>query len=283
MFNDEFKNRYNKIPFAVYKYASIYKSASVILHQHKEIEIITLKQGKADFYIGDNHFTATKGDVIITLPYEVHRIEIPATQSTVYNCMCFDLSIINDKELVKGLENNTLSTPSLLASDKPYTSGIFNLLEKVFTCYDLNEVGFELEIIGYLSFVFATLKRNNLIQKTLKEKASDNFCKQVIEYITLRYKEQITSFTIANALFLSNSYFCRLFKKSFGCCFSSYLLTFRLEKAKSMLETTEKSIADIATDCGFNSLSYFGKNFKDVYGSSPIKYRKAKKLCKMNA
>ncbi len=276
MFNDEFKTRYKSIPFAIYKFASNYKSASVILHQHKEIEIITLKEGKADFYIGDNHYIASKGDVIITLPYELHRIEIPEDEYTVYNCMCFDLNIINDKQLVSGLESNTLSTESIIKSDKPYTNEIFNLLEKAISSYDNMNNGFELEVIGYLSLVFSSLKRNNLILKPLKEKANNNFAKQVIDYISQRYNEQITSFSLANALFLSNSYFCRLFKKTFGCCFSSYLLTFRLEKAKSMIENTEKSISDISTDSGFNSLSYFGKNFKQVYGKSPISYKKSK-------
>ena len=274
MFNDDFKVRYKSIPFAVYNFVSNNKSASVILHQHKEIEIITLKQGKADFYIANKHYVATAGDVIITLPYELHRIEIPEDTLTVYNCMCFDLNIINDKQLVSGLENNTLSTESIIKSDKPYTSEIFNLLENAFLCYDKNESGFELEVIGYLSLFFASLKRNNLILKQLKEKTNNNFAKQVIEYISARYNEQITSFTIATALFMNNSYFCRLFKKTFGCCFSNYLLTYRLEKAKSMLENTEKSISDIATDCGFNSLSYFGKTFKEVYTVSPITYKK---------
>ena len=276
MFNDDFKARYKSIPFAIYKCVSNYKNASVILHQHKEIEIITLKQGKADFYIGDNHFTATKGDIIITLPYEPHRIEIPDNEYTVYNCMCFDLNIIADKQLVSGLENNDLTINALVKNDKPYTSEIFNLLENTFACYDKNESGFELEIIGYLSLVFASLKRNNLILKPLKEKTNNNFCKQVIEYITIHYNEQITSFTIGSALFLNSSYFCRLFKKTFGCCFSNYLLTYRLEKAKSMLTSTEKSISQVAIESGFNSLSYFGKTFKQVYGTSPISYRKTK-------
>ena len=43
----------------------------------------------------------------------------------------------------------------------------------------------------------------------------------------------------------------------------------RLEKARTMVEKTDKSIAEIAYDMGFTSPSYFNKCFKDEFGVSP--------------
>ena len=48
----------------------------------------------------------------------------------------------------------------------------------------------------------------------------------------------------------------------------------RLQKAKSLLETTTLPIAFIATEVGFSSISYFSKQFKAVYGLSPSSFKK---------
>lgn len=47
----------------------------------------------------------------------------------------------------------------------------------------------------------------------------------------------------------------------------------RIEKGKLLLETTEKSVSEIAYDTGFSAPSYFAKCFKDEYGKSPGEWR----------
>ena len=47
----------------------------------------------------------------------------------------------------------------------------------------------------------------------------------------------------------------------------------RVEKARRLLETTDKSISEIAYDTGFSAPSYFAKCFKDEYGKSPGEWR----------
>ena len=47
----------------------------------------------------------------------------------------------------------------------------------------------------------------------------------------------------------------------------------RLERAAFLLRHTDRSIADIATECGFSTLSWFGVRFKEKYGLSPTLYR----------
>jgi AraC-like DNA-binding protein len=42
-----------------------------------------------------------------------------------------------------------------------------------------------------------------------------------------------------------------------------------------MLLSTNKSIMDVAFDCGFNNVSYFIKVFKQLKGSTPLSYRKS--------
>jgi YesN/AraC family two-component response regulator len=99
------------------------------------------------------------------------------------------------------------------------------------------------------------------------------FCLRVLEYLEKHYKENLTSAEVARDLFYNQSYFCRLFKKNFGLCFSEYLILFRLNKAKYMLEDKTLSITDIAYETGFSTASYFIKVFHRENGVTPKRFR----------
>ena len=274
MFKDDFKFRYKGIPFAVYKAESYFNETVVLSHEHAEIEVITIVSGEAHFYIGGNAYKGVKGDVIIIPPYHLHRIVIPNTTHTVYNCVCFDINIISDEEIKKGFLTQTLNVPFLINNSVAFASKLYNYQVNAFNAYESQNKGWELEVIGNLSLFFATLKSNDCFKKADLQKNEKDFSKSVIDYLNDNFKERITSQTIANHLFITNSYFCRKFKQTFKDTFSNYLNAFRLEKAKTLLAHTSKQISQIANDCGFESNSYFGKTFKEFYGVTPLNYRK---------
>jgi AraC-like DNA-binding protein len=46
-----------------------------------------------------------------------------------------------------------------------------------------------------------------------------------------------------------------------------------------MLLQTEKPVADIAKECGFTTVNYFNRIFRNIMGVSPGEYRNARKIC----
>jgi transcriptional regulator GlxA family with amidase domain len=76
---------------------------------------------------------------------------------------------------------------------------------------------------------------------------------------------------------VSAAHFARSFKDAFGVPPHRYLLTRRLERAKSLLRDTELSITDIAFQTGWKSLGTFGRIFRDVTGESPGELRAREK------
>ncbi|PHN02244.1 helix-turn-helix domain-containing protein [Flavilitoribacter nigricans] len=54
-----------------------------------------------------------------------------------------------------------------------------------------------------------------------------------------------------------------------GLSVSSFIATFRLEKAQHLLFNTELLVKDIAYQTGFNSTDYFGKLYKEKFGKTP--------------
>jgi len=72
---------------------------------------------------------------------------------------------------------------------------------------------------------------------------------------------------------ISPAHFARSFKDAFGVPPHRYLLTRRLERAKTLLRDTALSITDIAFQTGWKSLGTFGRIFRDVTGESPGQLR----------
>ena len=68
---------------------------------------------------------------------------------------------------------------------------------------------------------------------------------------------------------VSKAHFARSFKEAFGIPPHRYLLTRRIERAKTLLRETDLSITKIAFQTGWRSLGTFGRTFCDVTGESP--------------
>ena len=80
----------------------------------------------------------------------------------------------------------------------------------------------------------------------------------------------------AGAAGLSPGHLSRLFHQSTGLTFQEYVRRFRLERACTLLTTTNQSVTAIAFESGFQSISQFHRSFRAVYGEPPLDYRKKK-------
>jgi len=65
----------------------------------------------------------------------------------------------------------------------------------------------------------------------------------------------------------------RRFKARYGCSIGQYQQQLRLKNAKALLETTDRSITDIAITAGFPNLQSFSRFFRKSEGVSPLAYR----------
>lgn len=78
---------------------------------------------------------------------------------------------------------------------------------------------------------------------------------------------------LAHVSGVSDAHFARSFKEAFGLPPHRYLLTRRIERAKTLLRDTALSITEIAFQTGWGSLGTFGRTFRDVTGKSPGEFR----------
>jgi transcriptional regulator GlxA family with amidase domain len=90
-----------------------------------------------------------------------------------------------------------------------------------------------------------------------------------------RYFEPLSVDDLACAAGLSRAHFSREFHRAFGESPHAYLLTRRLERAASLLRTTDRSVAEVCFSVGLRSLGSFTTSFTRTFGLSPNAYRRA--------
>lgn len=100
---------------------------------------------------------------------------------------------------------------------------------------------------------------------------------RAVDYINTHYQEHLSLKEMAELVYLSEQHFSSLFNKVMGIPFSKYVLEKRIHQACILLKTTDKPVTQVATDVGFDSLSYFNRVFKRDKKLSPSQYRDLQK------
>ena len=93
-------------------------------------------------------------------------------------------------------------------------------------------------------------------------------------YIDKNYNEALSVSSLAYASGLSEVYFRNEFKKFFGLSPVAYIKKLRIDIAKQLLLSGKCSISDVATECGFESISYFSYEFRRKTRLTPSEYIK---------
>lgn len=95
----------------------------------------------------------------------------------------------------------------------------------------------------------------------------------VLAYIQEHIHQELSAGELANRFHYNPNYFTRLFRKYTGLAPTQYVNKTRLEKAKTLLRTSDMMISDVASVTGFGDIFYFSKSFKRYTGFSPTDYR----------
>lgn len=79
--------------------------------------------------------------------------------------------------------------------------------------------------------------------------------------------------TLARAAYMSPAHFSRQFRAAYGETPYSYLMTRRIERAKTLLRRGDLSVTDVCMAVGCTSLGSFSSRFTELVGQSPSVYR----------
>lgn len=242
-------------------------------HYHPEYELTLITSGSGKRMIGDSHEVFSAGDLVLIGP------DIPHTWSNQPSSEVSSAVVIQFtkdfmarftflpefswlKQLLSGARLG-LHFPSSGMADKiqelPALQGSQRILALLSLLEGLSDSHFrELVSETYSTIRHADADRINIVCRYIQEKASEKV--SVIEASALVH--------------LSPSAFCKFFKRHMGRGFSDYVNDIRIADACLQLLRTEKNIREIASDSGFESLTYFNRVFRKKRGTTPSNFRK---------
>lgn len=270
--------------FPIAIYSGDWTEGSVQLHWHDELEAGFVTAGSVLMYVGKEKITLSKGDGFFINSGIPHAFLAADEEEAKQKSLVFDPILIGGR--FDSVFWQQYVQPVATATAMPWFSfdrGIswhkdaIRAIESAWRCCQQKESEYELDVRHSLSHLIALLKRHlPAEQPTQARKISrDNErIKIMMQYIQDHFTEQMTTNEIAATAMISPSECLRCFHNTISLTPIQYTKYYRVQRAADQLQATDRKIADIGADCGFQEMSYFAKAFREIMGITPSEYRK---------
>lgn len=252
-------------------------SFEFLWHYHPEYELTYIVKGKGKRFVGDSYEDFESGDLALLgsmLPHTwVSEINLD------HNCeaIVIQFSKAFAESLFQYPEMNDLFT--LLTNSKNglhFTSNdiqLITLLNGLVEDKGANAFANLIKVLQLLSGN-ASRKLSSDHFKPLKGNENQQRINKVLLYIQESYTSKVSLSQASAIIHLSESAFCKFFKRVTGRTFSDYVNEIRISKACELIIETDNPIEQIAFSTGFESQTYFNRIFLKKKGVRPKSYRR---------
>jgi AraC-like DNA-binding protein len=244
-------------------------------HYHPEYELTYIIKGSGYRIIGNSYDYFSDGDLVLL------GSNLPHTWSSKLNDeVCSEAIVIQfSKEFISSflelnesiLIKNMLETSVRGISFKGNEELVSKIIDLTKT-KGMDRILKLISILDVLSTKQTTLIAPNTFHNVVSKK-SELRINKVCLFIQNNFYNKISLNEVARLIFLTESNFCKFFKKATGKTFSDYLNEIRINEACRLLIQSEKTVSQISYECGFETLSYFNRVFLKKKFVTPSKYK----------
>lgn len=262
----------------------IHKFTSVAAYDWR---LIFITKGSGKIAVGEKEYIARKGSMFMFppgTPYSYYPEEsIPLTLIA----LSFDLSFLN-------ITNESLPLPPVKLFQYKKDSTLMPC--RVSDCPIMNDVIFIDDAFQYekaltdmideyetklnyynekmssmlLCVIMDIVRKSTPISNTIDDKSIKN----ILGIIRENYSTKLTNTVIGKMLGYHPNHVNRLMIKHTGYSLHDYLINYRISMAINLINSTQLSLSEIATEVGFGGIAHFSACFKQKTGHSPSEYRK---------
>lgn len=222
---------------------------SFLSHIHRAFELYLQIRGSAQVVIDKRVYILNAGQAVLIFPFQYHSYK--AIENSAHNICIFSPGLVQDY-YKKG---NFIPTDNLFEF-----TWTWQTVDNPFLCRAI-----AYDICGQFERGRAYIERENL------------FCQDkivpILLYANENYKHKCLLRDATLSIGFDYAYISKLFKKIIGVTYNQYVNYLRIQQSKELLKFTDKTITEIAFECGFSSLRSFNRKFLEITEITPSDYR----------
>lgn len=246
------------------------------LHYHDFYEVQIYTAGKGLLKIGECEYTVSCGDIALINLFEPHQFGLSSAMPHIRYCISLDSNFLismcsENSNLLSIFNGNNHNYPVIHLDGTDFSKyvQILSRFEQIKLIHgrDIMERSLLFELLANLY--------NDYYDGTGQNPTDANHITTItklVRFVNDHIAENLSLEVLADVVNFSTFYMCRMFKKYTGYTVNQYIMTKRIEKAKSLL-TGNLPISAICIQAGFHNYSCFYKAFINSSGISPSEYR----------
>ena len=255
-----------------------------LAHIHNAIEIVYVNEGSFSAVLGETEYSITEGDLLLIRAGVIHKLRSCGAEKNSYYilkispALLFDFAVdANAAKYILNLklgEGKKCKWTKAELEDSPLKAITESVIRENFGA----SYGSDIAVKSGCAQILLHLLRETEGEgnSNAVSEATDEVIRLIykaIEHIYNNFQRKLTALECSKAVGMSYSYFSRTFKSVTGKTFSEFLEDIRLDNAKKLLLTTDKTVAEIAYDSGYNDTCYFIAEFRKKSGVTPKQFR----------
>lgn len=250
-------------------------------HLHDEFELILIARSHGKLYLGSNVVNFSDGDLYLFAPGLPHCF-FNTRGYEKGNELAHAVVIQFSEDFLGGdfFEKNEVSQLKKLIDKSKFGIQFINakkaILDKILklnTQKNLSRLGELLVILNELATsksIKVLSSENNVNLLNLNDSLIIN---HVYKYVAENFQKKISFDTAASTANMQRAAFCRFFKRKTKKKFSEFVNETRIMHARKLLTDTDKTMIEIAFECGYENTSYFNRQFKILCGITPSAFK----------
>jgi AraC-like DNA-binding protein/quercetin dioxygenase-like cupin family protein len=244
-------------------------------HYHPEYELTYILKGNGYRVVGNSHEQFSEGDLVLLGSNLPHTWCGKLDDSTPSEALVIQFSKDFIEPFLKLNESRSIEKLLELSHRGICCQTNQLLVDQIYTLTNTSGLDSVLSLLSILDQLSKGISRplttenyHGIITKQFESRVN-----KVCTHLQQHFHEAITLKQVSDLVFMSESNFCKFFKKATNTTFSDYLNDLRINEACHLLLSSEENISKIAHDCGFESLSYFNRVFLKKKQLTPSGFR----------
>jgi AraC-like DNA-binding protein len=263
---------------------------TVALNRHDYCEIFYVSAGRLRFHIHGSSVLMRAGDLALVGKNYYHTFAVPLGSSPTVSArgisMFFRDTMLSaqasseEAELLAPFLTASREHVSVIRQKTGVPRRVLALMKEIARALQAPTARTAIAVRALLRMALVRLLEHRAVlapdlDRVRQQRADLERLDAVFSLLASRGRDIPSLGDAARAASMSRSKFIRVFRRTTGKIFVTYVNDYRIARAQELLATSDKTAAEIAQEVGFAGQSYFGQVFRHAVGLTPVAYRHA--------